>query len=377
MTQTTSLLRTPFHEFHVEHGARMVDFAGWEMPMLYRSIVEEHRQVRSSGGLFDVSHMGRLRIRGPSACRFLDYVCTRRIEGMADGQCRYSLVCNATGGCRDDVLVYRLAEDEYVMVVNASNRDKIIRHFKVASAGYDVDVTDETLDTAMLAIQGPRVIELIAVLSPEAPSIRRYRFITKDVMGAPLLISRTGYTGEDGVEVILPAALAPLALSLIASTLDAGAGAVMPAGLGARDTLRLEAAMPLYGHEITEELDPLSAGLDFAVGLDKGDDDSETGGFIGQEALRNIAASGPRRRLAGLILQGRRTARQGMAVKRNGRQVGAVTSACLSPTLDKPIAMAYLDAPHAKEGARVEVELANAPVGAQVVKLPFYRKAES
>ncbi len=374
MTQTTSLLRTPFHEFHLEHGAKMVEFAGWEMPMLYRSIVEEHRQVRASGGLFDVSHMGRLRIQGPAARQFLDRVCTRQITGMVDGQCRYSLVCNASGGCRDDVLVYRLSDDEYVMVCNASNRDKILRHFKAAGAEYDADVTDDTLDTAMLAIQGPRVMELIAVLAPEAPEIRRYRFIRKDVVGAPLLISRTGYTGEDGVEVILPAALAPLALPLLASTLDAGDGAVRPAGLGARDTLRLEAAMPLYGHEITEEIDPLSAGLDFAVRLDKGADDPEIGGFIGQDALRRIAAAGPARRLAGLVLEGRRTARQGMTVRLGGRQIGAVTSACLSPTLDQPIAMAFLDARNAREGVRVQVELTSGPVDAQVVTLPFYKR---
>jgi aminomethyltransferase len=375
MTATAqTLLRTPLHRFHVEHGARLVEFAGWEMPMLYRSIIEEHRQVRRSGGIFDVSHMGRLRFLGPDARRFLDRMCTRQVLGMVDGQVRYSLVCNEAGGCRDDVLVYRLAEREYVMVCNAANRAKLLEHFAAHRRGLDFDLRDETAQSAMVAIQGPKVIELFAALASGVSELKRYRFLRKDIMGQALLVSRTGYTGEDGVEVILPASMVGPALGLLAANMEGAAAPIQPAGLGARDTLRLEAGMPLYGHEITEELDPLSAGLDFAVALDKG---GEAGSFIGQEALRKLRAAGLRRKLAGLVLEGRRTARQGMAVLRGGKKAGEITSACLSPTLEKPIAMAYLPPDLAAPGSRVEVELGSGTAAAEVVALPFYNVSRS
>jgi aminomethyltransferase len=372
MTQTP--LRTPLHRFHVEHGAKLVEFAGWEMPMLYRSILEEHRQVRQSGGIFDVSHMGRLRFTGKEALRFLDRVCTRQILGMSDGQVRYSLVCNEAGGCRDDVLVYRLAEREYVMVCNAANRAKLLEHFAAHRRGLDLDMRDETVQTAMVAIQGPRVIELFAALASGIEALKRYRFLRKDIMGAAILISRTGYTGEDGVEVIMPASIVGPALGLLGAHMQGENAPIRPAGLGARDTLRMEAGMPLYGHEITEELDPLSAGLDFAVALDKS---GEAGTFIGQEALKRLGKTGLRRKLAGLVLEGKRTARQGMTVQLRGKKIGEVTSACLSPTLEKPIAMAYLATEHTAPGTRVDVALGSANVPAEVTALPFYNVSRS
>ncbi|MHC4274835.1 MAG: glycine cleavage system aminomethyltransferase GcvT [Planctomycetota bacterium] len=377
MTSTTApgaLRRTPFHQYHVQQGARMVEFVGWEMPMLYRSIIEEHRQVRTSGGMFDVSHMGRLTFRGRDARRFLDHVCTRQIFGMADGQCRYSIVCNDQGGCRDDALVYRVDEQRYLMVCNAANRAKLLEHFEARRRDLEFDLRDETIETAMLAVQGPRVMDLIGRFAPEIAELKRYWFTVKNVLGADVIISRTGYTGEDGVEVILPALLAVPAVEMVVSEAGADEQAVQPAGLGARDTLRLEAAMTLYGHEITEEIDPLSAGLKFAVKLDKGDDDEQVGHFIGQEALQEIARRGPQRRLAGLVLEGRRTARQGMKVRAGDAEIGFVTSACLSPTLDQSIAMAYLDAGRAEAGGTVTVELERAEVAAQIVKLPFYER---
>ncbi len=362
---TTTLLRTPFHRFHVEHGAKMVEFAGWEMPMLYDSIIAEHRQVRDSGGLFDVSHMGRVRFRGPDAVRILDRLCTRDIATMTPGMVRYSLVCNDRGGCRDDVLVYRLGDDHFFMVVNASNRTKLLGHFEQVRGDLDVRIEDETMESGMLAVQGPQVVERVAGLLPQAAELKRYRFIEQEVLGATLLISRTGYTGEDGVEVIMSAALAEMAVEFLAG---AEGEAIKPAGLGARDTLRMEAAMPLYGHEITEDLDPLAAGLHFAVALDKKTP------FIGQPALARISRNGPPRTLAGLRLEGRRTARQGMAVKERGRAIGAVTSACLSPTLDVPIAMAYLDASANAPGRHVTIDLGRGEAPAEVVPLPFYKK---
>jgi len=370
MPSVETLNRTPLHQFHVDHGAKLVEFAGWEMPMLYNSIIDEHRQVRNSGGLFDVSHMGRVRFTGPDACRFLDLACTRRIHGMADGQCRYTLVCNETGGCRDDLLVYRIGEGVYLVVCNASNRTKLLAHFEAVRGDLDFEMRDETTSTAMMALQGPKVMGLLVGVVPEVAGLKRYRFIRKNIMGADVLISRTGYTGEDGVEVILPAQLATQAVTLLVSNVGSDSP-VKPAGLGARDTLRLEAAMALYGHEITEAIDPLSAGLNFAVTLDKGGDGDEAGSFIGQDALKKIALDGPRRTLAGLVLDGRRTARQGMTISAKGKEIGIVTSGCLSPTLDKPIAMAYVDT--GTQG-RVEVALGRGSVAAEIVALPFYKR---
>jgi len=368
------LSRTPFHEFHVDNGARMVEFAGWEMPMLYHSIIEEHCQVRTSGGFFDVSHMGRLRFTGPDACRFLDRVCTRQIHGMVDDQCRYSIVCNEHGGCRDDVLVYRFGPDEYLMVCNAANRTKLLEHFDAVRGDLDAEWRDETARTAMIAVQGPKVMDLIGDVAPDVASLKRFRFVRKSIMGADVLISRTGYTGEDGVEVIMPATMAVQSVSLLMSTIGGADSPVKPAGLGARDTLRMESAMALYGHEITEQIDPLSAGLTFAVKLDKGDDDLDAGAFIGQEALKKIAETGPDRSLAGLVLEGRRTPRQGMIVNADGAEIGVVTSGCLSPTLGRPIAMAYLDAARAEPGGAVEVVLGGNAVTAEIVSLPFYKR---
>jgi aminomethyltransferase len=364
MTVSSSLHRTPFHDFHVSQGAKMVEFASWQMPMLYGSIIEEHRQVRTSGGLFDVSHMGRLRFRGPEAARFLDRLCTRAVQSMAEGQCRYSLICNDAGGCHDDVLVYCLGAEDFIVVCNAANRLKLLDYFETRIGGNGLEMIDETLETGMLAVQGPKVMGLAGQFLPAVTSLKRYRFLKADFFGAEVLVSRTGYTGEDGLELILPAEAAARTVGVLHMGL--GTGLVKPAGLGARDTLRLEAGMPLYGHEISEELDPLSAGLTFAVKLDKDD-------FVGKKALERIASEVSTRILMGLLVEGRRTARQGMPVTHGGAEVGQVTSACLSPTLDRPIAMAYLDRARAEPGGRVTVDLGRVQADAEVVKLPFYK----
>lgn len=369
----SALLRTPLHNFHVEHGGKLVPFAGWEMPIMYRSIIDEHNQVRSGGGLFDVSHMGRVVFKGRDARKFLDRICTRQILGMTDGQCRYSLVCNENGGCRDDVLIYRRGEDDYLMVCNASNRLKLLDHFAQVRGDMVFKMEDQTTTTAMIAIQGPKVIDLIAQHSSSVPALKRYRFLEKNLIFATILISRTGYTGEDGVEIILPARFVGQALKLLLTDLDDPSFPVKPAGLGARDTLRLEAGMPLYGHEITEEIDPLSAGLNFAVTLDKGDKDAEAGRFIGQDALQRIAADGPKNKLVGLVLDGKRSARQGMKIMHENLLVGEVTSGSLSPTLGRPIAMGYVPASIATVGTKVQVDLGKATTDAAIVKIPFYK----
>ncbi len=376
MTSTApALARTPFYDIHTEHKGRMVEYAGWELPITYGSIIDEHKFTRSSGGFFDVSHMGRLRFSGRHARRFLDRVCTRQIFGMEKGQIRYSLVCNEKGGCRDDVLVYCIDDDEYLMVCNAANREKLLAHFAEARGDMVFKFADETKTTAMCAIQGPKVIELISKLSKEVPSLKRYRFTVKNLMIIKVLVSRTGYTGEDGVEVILPSSMARLALGMVLKDMGGESSVIKPVGLGARDTLRLEAGMPLYGHEMDEDADPISAGLSFGVKLDKGmagtPDDQHIGNFIGQEALRAIAAAGPTKKLVGLHIEGRRAARQGARVFSNGVDVGVITSGCLSPTLDRVIAMAYVPPTLTAIGTQLEVNFNGSNTPATVAAMPF------
>lgn len=352
----------------------MVDFAGWEMPLLYSSIIEEHRHCRTAAGFFDVSHMGRLRFSGRHARKFLDHVCTRQVLGMEVGQCRYGLVCNEQGGCLDDVIISCFDEAEYLMVCNASNRAKLLAHFAAVKGDMAFKLEDQTESTAMVALQGPKAMDVISTLSSEIPKLKRYRFVQKSLIVVKMIVSRTGYTGEDGVEVILGSTMARMALGMFLKDAKEGSSIIKPVGLGARDTLRLEAGMPLYGHEIDEQTDPISAGLGFAVKLDKGDDDERAGRFIGQDALQRISRDGPTRKLVGLGLEGRRSARQGMEVRRGGAVVGRVTSGCLSPSLDRPIAMAFVDAALADAGSELEVDLRGALVAARVEPLPFYRK---
>lgn len=370
-TTTASLLRTPFHDLHLKLGAKMVDYVGWEMPLLYSSIIEEHQQVRRSGGFFDVSHMGRLRFSGRHARRFLDRACTRQIFGMEKGQCRYSLVCNEQGGVRDDVIVYCFDDDEYLMVCNAANRAKLLEHFAAIKGDMVFRLEDQTESTAMAAIQGPRVMEIIGKLSSQVPTLKKYRFVEKNLLVLKMIVSRTGYTGEDGVEVILGARMAMPAIGMLVKDIGSPDAVVKPIGLGARDTLRLEAGMPLYGHELTEEIDPLSAGLDFAVKLDKGESDDRVGGFVGQEALKRIAAEGSARRLVGIACEGRRSPRQGMPVKQGAREVGVVTSGCLSPSLDRPIAMALVDRAVAGLDVPLTIDARGASIEGRTVKMPF------
>ena len=375
MTETQNLLKSPLAAFHQEHGAKMVPYAGWELPLHYGSVADEHAWTREHGSLFDVSHMGRIRVSGQHARRFLDRVCTRLVRGMALGQCRYSLICNESGGCLDDVLVYSFAEDDFLVVCNGANRAKILAHFQTVVGEEDlkVKIDDQTVSTCMCALQGPGVMSLIGGLSTEIPTLKRYRFTVKNVLVMKIIVSRTGYTGEDGVEVILGANFAKQALGMMLKQ-SGDAPSIKPAGLAARDSLRMEAGMPLYGHELDETIDPLSAGLDFAVKLDKGETDSQEGRFIGQDALQAIAEAGPTRRLVGLKLDGRRSPRQGMQVQHGGETVGAVTSGCPSPTLGYPIAMAYVPSALASGGTSLSVDLSGG-TPAPVVELPFYRRS--
>ncbi len=381
------MLKTPLHAFHLGHQAKMVEFAGWEMPIVYQrdsggGIVEEHVACRTSGGFFDVSHMGRVKFSGRHARRLLERVCTRRISDMKPGQCRYSLVLNERGGIKDDVIVYRQDEDQFLVVVNASNRAKLMDHFKSAQAAGQLvlNIDDQTESTAMVAVQGPRVIPFISKFSSEIPTLKRYTFTTKNLLIMKLVVSRTGYTGEDGVEVILPASMVGMAMKMLFKDIDMSAAdaLVRPCGLGARDTLRLEAAMPLYGHELGEETDPLATGLDFAIAIDK-DADERGEPYIGMEALKATrAAGGPKTKLVGLAIDGKRSARQGMAVCAGDTIAGTVTSGAPSPTLGYPIALAYVAREHAAEGTTLRIETGKGEgaarfLEAKVVKTPFYK----
>lgn len=364
------LKRTPLHEFHVACGAKLVDFAGWEMPILYRGIVEEHLQTRVSGSLFDVSHMGRIHLTGAGAVALLDKVLTRNVSQQRVGQSRYSLVCNPAGGVLDDVIVSKHPK-HWLIVCNASNREKIVRHVtSVRDAdGFDAEISDQTESTAMVALQGPAVVELISeALDVDVKSIKRYGFESGTYMLSRFTLFRSGYTGEDGVEIIVSNGTAQNMVKSMSGEMSKPDSPIKPAGLGARDTLRLEAGMPLYGHELTEGIDPISAGLSWAVDLGKP--------FIGVEPLRVIAQAGPAKKLVGLELEGPRIARQGSPVKSGATLVGEVTSGTFSPTLKRCIAMAYVDAGRSATGQALEVELRGSTAQARIIPLPFYKRAK-
>ncbi len=339
----------------------MVDFAGWDMPVQYSTIIDEHTAVRKAAGLFDISHMGRLSFSGPDALALIQKVYTNNAATMKDGQVRYGLVCNDAGGIRDDVLVYRWPYG-WAMVVNASNRTKIVDWINDSKGTLNVQMEDQTLSTCMVAVQGPKALEIVAGLTEADASKLGYYFAAPTLcMGQKAVLSRTGYTGEDGVEIMIGNAHG---VALWEELVKRGA---KPAGLGCRDTLRLEAAMPLYGHELSEEIDPFQAGLAWAVKLDKGE-------FRGKAAMVQRKAGPAQRQRVGLELQSKRIAREGAIVKVAGREVGIVTSGTHSPTFGKPIAMAYVDSGLQAVGTQVIVDIRGNEEPAVVVPMPFYKR---
>jgi aminomethyltransferase len=350
---------TALHTWHVARKARMVPFGGWEMPVQYSGIVEEHIAVRTAAGLFDIGHMGRLSFGGPDSTAFLERVFTNSVAGMKLDQVRYGLVCNEAGGILDDVLVYRWPYG-YSMVVNASNRLKIVAWFEKQRAGYQVEMSDETERTAMLAVQGPHAVAMCAgMFDFDAGTLKYYYAKPTLYCRSGAVVSRTGYTGEDGLEIIVPNELAE---SLSEELVVKGA---KPCGLGARDTLRLEAAMPLYGHEMNEAIDPLTAGLGWAVKMEKD--------FIGRDALKAKSINHTR---IGLELEGKRAAREGARVLANGTEIGTVTSGSYGPHLQKSIAMAIVPKSHATSGTQLNVDIRGTVTPAKVVPLPFYKRSE-
>lgn len=350
----------------------MVEFGGWSMPVQYTSIVAEHVATRTAVGLFDISHMGRLRFDGPDAAKFLDSLVTRRVADLSSGQIRYGLVTKEDGGILDDVLVYRLSDAAggtyHLMVVNASNRAKILAWIEAqrVKSAHDFSYADLTPQWAMIAVQGPKALGVVQTLiEADLAGMKYYTGTETRICGHGGIVSRTGYTGEDGCELIVGANMAAKVWQTVLEAAMPLGG--LACGLGARDTLRLEAAMPLYGHELSEEINPYQAGLGFAVNL-------ENRSFPGRDALAKIKQDPNQPRRIGLEIVGKRTAREGATILREGETIGRVTSGTFSPTLDVPIAMGYVRPDAALVGSAVEVDIRGRREPARIVALPFYRR---
>jgi aminomethyltransferase len=360
----TPLLKTPLYDWHQAHGGRMVEFGGWLMPVQYSTIIEEHRAVRERVGLFDISHMGRLTFDGPGILDWLQRVTTNDVSRLAVNQIQYSLMANERGGLIDDILVYR-HQYGYNVVCNASNRPSVVDQLERHRLGAEGNFHDRTLGTAMIAVQGPKALATLQPLFNQPLEPVKYYHLTMGHFAGeiPSVVSRTGYTGEDGFELIVPAAKAEAAWNAL---LESGSShGILPCGLGARDTLRFEAAMPLYGHELSDATNPYAAGLGWAVKLEKGD-------FVGRDALRAWKKA-PGLTRVGLQLEGKRIARQGASVLVGERIVGTVTSGTFAPTLQASLAMAMID-PAAALGTALQVDVRGHHEGATVVELPFYRR---
>jgi aminomethyltransferase len=357
--------RTPLYDTHVKAGARIVDFAGWEMPVQYSGILDEHEAVRTRAGLFDVSHMGEVIFRGPRAAEALGRLFTNDLRKLVDGQAQYGCLCRPTGGIVDDVIVYRRGTEDWLVCVNAGNRQKDFEWLR-AGEGPGVTVKNESDDWAQLAVQGPKAAGLVQRLSKDdLLGVKTFHFRPAEVAGVSCLAARTGYTGEDGFELFC---LPDKAGRLWDALLEAGrADGVIPAGLGARDSLRLESAYRLYGSDMDDDTTPLEAGLGWVVKLDKGD-------FIGRDALLAQKARGLSKKLVGFTLTERGIPRHGYQILRDGKPAGVVTSGTQSPTLKIPVGLAYVPNDLAAEGSTFAVEIRGRAVAARIVKTPFYSR---
>ena len=363
-TAADTLKRTPLHDVHVALGAKIVPFAGYEMPVQYpQGITAEHNAVRKTCGMFDVSHMGEVLVRGPDAIRFVSSVTSNDVAALAIGQIQYSTLLRADGTIVDDLLVYRFA-DQLMLVINASNRDKDLAHLRANIIGFECTMTDISDSIALLAIQGPDAADVVQSLS-EVPlgDVKYYRFTEGRVAGVPCTISRTGYTGEDGFELYFDATKAVGMWNAIMAT-----GKVTPTGLGARDSLRLEAGLCLYGHELDDKVTPVEAGLSWIVKLGKKEP------FLGRDVLARQHNEGTDRKLVGFVIDERSIPRQGYPVIYGGMPFGEVCSGTMSPTLSLPIGTCYLPSAAAVVGTQFEVEIRGKRLPARVVKLPFYKR---
>jgi aminomethyltransferase len=366
-TVDTGVHQSPLQDRHEALGAKLIEFGGWLMPLQYDGILDEHRAVRERAGLFDLSHMGELFVEGTEAGAALAHALVTDPPALKLGRAHYSMICAEDGGIIDDLIVYRLAEERFLVVANAANAANVSDALIERIAGFKAVLDDRSLAMALCAVQGPRSVDIVAPLTDvDLSSLRYYAIAEGAAAGIKALVARTGYTGEDGFEIFVDNARAgELWDTLLAVGREAG---IVPIGLGARDTLRLEAGMPLYGNELDRATNPFEAGQGRIVRLDKPDD------FVGRAALEKVAADGPARTLVGLAMQGRGIARHGYPVHAGDRRTGVVTSGTHSPTLGRAIAMAYVAPADAEPGTIVHVEIREQRVAAEVVPLPFYRR---
>lgn len=376
MTDTLS----PLHDEHVALGAALTSFAGWQMPLRYTSDIAEHTAVRSAAGLFDLSHMGEIRVTGPDAAAFLDYALVGNLSALRFQGARYTMICAPDGGVVDDLIVYRDREDAFLVVANASNHEVVLDALRERAAGFQATVEDRSPQTALIAVQGPNALDIVRATQGldetggDIGASKYYACLPATFAGEPVLVARTGYTGEDGFEFFLDAPLAPaLWQAFLAAGSDKG---LVPAGLSARDSLRLEAGMPLYGNELDRTTTPHDAGLGRVVKLDKATADGEPVDFVGRAALEARDGAEATRTLVGLEGLGRRAARHGYPVTLpDGSQIGVVTSGAPSPTLGHPVAMAYVAPENSAPGTELAVDVRGRLEPVRVVPLPFYRRA--
>ncbi|GAB3542589.1 glycine cleavage system aminomethyltransferase GcvT [Arthrobacter tecti] len=363
--------QTALYAQHQELGAAFTDFGGWQMPLKYRSELEEHHTVRRTAGLFDLSHMGEVLVTGPQAAEFLNYALVGNLAAIAVGKAKYSLICNEDGGVIDDLITYRLADDRFLVVPNASNADTVAAELQQRAANFDVTVQDQSEETSLIAVQGPNaeaiLLGIAAAGDQEAiTSLKYYAAVHVELAGQRVLLARTGYTGEDGFELFIENGQAAQLWKAVA---EAGTDhGLAPCGLASRDSLRLEAGMPLYGHELGLDTNPFEAGLGGVVSLKKTDN------FVGRSVLEPLKGQTLARKLVGLRASGRRSARAGYDVVLDGRTVGTVTSGLPSPTLGHPIALAYVETELTEPGTELQVDLRGRPEGFTVVELPFYKR---
>ena len=362
--------RTPLYDCHVEAGGRMVEFAGWEMPVRYRGEIDEHRAVRGAAGLFDVSHMGEIHVHGQGALDFLERLTPNNVAKLKPGRIHYSGLLTEAATYIDDLLIYHLAEGEYLVVVNAANADEDFAWMTQQAEAWGAECTLEDVSDryALLALQGPKAVEILARHTPaDLDAIRYYRFVQGEVFGKKAILSRTGYTGEDGFELYLDPEDAPeIWRGLLAS---GEADGLLPTGLACRDTLRLEAGMALYGHELDRGTTPLEAGLSWVVKLGKGE-------FLGRDVLARQKEEGVDRRLVGFVIEGRGIAREHCTVHHGENEIGEVRSGTWSPTLEQAIGTAYVPAELAEPGIALEIAVRKRRLPAKVVELPFYRRSQ-
>jgi aminomethyltransferase len=360
-----AVCRTPLYERHREAGARIVTFAGFSMPVLYTSIVEEHRAVRASAGLFDVSHMGEVTIRGREAVALAQKIFTNQVIKLSQGRVKYGFICQEDGGTVDDVTLYRLGSEEVRLCLNAASIEADLEWIRRVHRreGFTCEVVDESAETGLLALQGPSACDLVLPLLPEGSRLPRpWRFTNTTVAGIPVLLSRTGYTGEDGFEMFVSATRTVELWDVLRQRCGSR---LALCGLGARDTLRTEMAYPLYGRELDRSRTPIEAGLERFCSFGSG--------FIGEEALERLHRAGPKERQVGVVIEARAVARPGYPI-RDGGPVGTVTSGTYGPSVERSIAIGYVSAEHAQPGTRLAVEIRGRPIPCEVVRTPFYSR---